>query len=146
MSLNNYFRALLCVFLLLVIAEVASDIMTVGWLPEPLRKHVEEQMKPGGPVTPDLAILAMFSLLSLSLMLVSLIGLWLFWRPARMLYTLCLLTLGCAVAASGTVVESALTTVLSYMNTVIAGVILGMIYFSPVREHFEAPAADQPPA
>lgn len=143
MSLTNYFRALLCVFVLLVAAEIASDLMTVSWLPEPLRKHVEEQMKPGPP-SAQMAMLALFSLLSLALLLISLAGLFVFWRPARVLYTLCLLTLGCAVAASGTVVESALTTVLSYMNTVIAGVILGMIYFSPIREHFEPPTADQP--
>lgn len=146
MSLTNYFRALLCVFLLLIIAEIASDVLTVGWLPEPLRKHVEEQTDPNRPPSAALAMLVIFSLLSLSLLLASSIGLFFFWRPARMLFTLCLLTIACSVAASGTVVESALTTVFSYMNTVISGVILGMIYFSPIREHFEPPPADQPAA
>jgi hypothetical protein len=144
MSLTNYFRALLCIFLLLVVAEVASGALTVGWLPEPLRKYVEAEMD--RPPDAQMAVLALFSLLSLALLIVSSLGLFYFWRPARMLYTVCLLTLGCAVAASGTVVESALSTVFSYMNTIIAGVILGMIYFSPIREHFEPPPADQPAA
>lgn len=143
MSLPAYFRALLLIFVLLVGAEIAADLLTVSWLPEPLRKHVEQQMN-ADPPSEDLMLLALLSVTALGLLLVSVVGLWFFWRPARLLYTLFLLALACAVAASGTVVESALTSVLAFMNTIIAGVILGLIFFSPLRERFDPPASDTP--
>ena len=48
-----------------------------------------------------------------------------------------LLFIAIGVVLSGVSVESALTSVLSFMNTIISGLILGMIYFSPLREHFD---------
>ena len=53
------------------------------------------------------------------------------------MYTLYLLCIAIAVVLSGASVESGLTSVLSFMNTIISGLILGMIYFSPLREHFD---------
>jgi hypothetical protein len=38
---------------------------------------------------------------------------------------------------SGATVQSELTSVLSFMNTIISGLILGMLYFSPLREYFD---------
>jgi hypothetical protein len=144
MSLTTYFRALLCIFVGLVFAEIAADLTTTSWLPDPLREYVEAQMK-DDTISSGLMMLALFATLAMGLMLVSVAGLWLLWRPARMLYTLFLLSLACAVAASGTVVQSALTSVLGFMNTIIAGAILAMIYFSPLREHFDAPSPEEPP-
>lgn len=131
-------------YLALVFAEMASDVFSVSWLPEPLRGFVEARWN-DTTVTEEQVLLVLLSVGALSLMLVSIVGLWFFWRPARMLYTAFLLVLACAVAASGSIVQTALTSVLSFMNTIIAGVILAMIYFSPLREDFEPPSADAPP-
>jgi hypothetical protein len=143
MTLPNYFRALLCIFTLLVVAEIASDVLTVQWLPDPLRQHVEARMN-NSELNSEVAVLLILSLAALALMVASVVGLWVFWRPARLLYTLFLLVFACAIAASGTIVQTALTSVLSFMYSVIAGVILGMIYFSPLRDLFEASSEDRP--
>jgi hypothetical protein len=134
--LTTYFRALLLIYSLLIFGEIASVPLTMGTIAEPVRKFAEEQWSAEIP-SEQMESLALISLCALSLMLVSLVGLGLLWRPARMLFTLYLLFIAIAVVLSGTIVQSALTSVLSFMNTVISGLILGMLYFSPLREYFD---------
>lgn len=136
MSLVLYFRALLLIYTVLVFGELASVPLTMDRLPESIRKFAEDQWHEELPED-QAGPLALVSLCALSLMLASLTGLALLWRPARLLYTLYLLSIAIAVVLAGTAVESALTSVLSFMNTIISGLILGMIYFSPLREHFD---------
>ncbi len=144
MPLITYFRALLLIYTVLVFGEIASGPLTLDSLPEPVRSFAREQWDqelPGDQAEP----IAFVSLCALSLMLLSLVGLSVLWRPARLLYTLYLLFVAIGVVLSGTVVQSELTSVLSFMNTIISGLILGMIYFSPLREHFEPKEAPPEP-
>jgi len=143
--LISYFRALLLLYTLLVFGELASVSFTMDTLPESIRKFAEDQYNQQLP-DEQAAPLALVSLCALSLMLVSLVGLSVLWRPARLLFTLYLLAIAIGVVLSGSVVESALTSVLSFMNTIIAGLILGMIYFSPLREHFDRKEPAEPSA
>lgn len=140
MPLISYFRVLLLLYVTLIFAEVASGPATMETLPEPLRKFAQEQYEnPEKTVGPNVDLLGTVLLIGLAVMLVSLVGLWVLWRPARMLFTIYLLCLAVAIVLAGPLVESSLTSVLAFMNTIISGLILGMIYFSPLREHFDAP-------
>ena len=143
MPLITYFRVLLLLHLGLIFGELASGPATISSLPEPLRNFAEQQIKePEKTLGANLESLALVLIFGLAVLGVSMVGLWLLWRPARMLFTLYLLCLAIAIVLSGPLVETSLTSVLSYMNTIIAGLILGMIYFSPLREHFDAPVPE----
>ena len=135
-SLITYFRALLLIYTSLIFGEIASVPLTMDSLPETLRNFAEEQWSQELP-DEQVNSLALVSLCALSLMVVSLTGLFLLWRPARMLFTVYLLTIAIAVVLSGSLVQSSLTSVLSFMNTIISGLMLGMLYFSPLRKHFD---------
>ena len=135
-SLVTYFRALLFIYTLLIFGELASVPLTMNSLPESIRKFAEEQWKEELPQD-QAGPLAIVSLCGLALMVVSLVGLSVLWRPARMLFTIYLLLIAISVVLSGATVQSELTSVLSFMNTIISGLILGMLYFSPLREYFD---------
>lgn len=135
-SLVTYFRALLCIYTLLVFGELASVPLTMNSLPESIRKFAADHWKEELP-DDQAGPLAIVSLCGLALMVLSLVGLAVLWRPARMLFTIYLLLIAISVVLSGATVQSELTSVLSFMNTIISGLILGMLYFSPLREHFD---------
>jgi hypothetical protein len=139
-SLVTYFRALLLIYAVLVFGELLSGQYTMDSFPESVRTFQEEQWKN----LPEDRALALMILVraGLGFMAVSLVGLSLLWRPARMLFTVYLLLIAIMVVLAGPTIESELTTALSFMNTIIAGVILGMVYFSPLREYFD----QKPPA
>jgi hypothetical protein len=139
MPLITYFRTLLVLHVLLIAGEIASGQITISALPEPLRNYLELQYKsPEKTIGPNLEALSWVSLFGMGLLLSSVGGLWALWRPARIFFTAYLLCLAVAIVLAGPVVESSLTSVLAFMNTIISGLILGMIYFSPLREHFDA--------
>jgi hypothetical protein len=135
-SLVSYFRALLFIYTLLIVGELASVPLTMTSLPESIRKFAEEQWKEELPAD-QAGPLAIVSLCGLALMVASLVGLSVLWRPARMFFTIYLLLIAISVVLSGATVQSELTSVLSFMNTIISGLILGMLYFSPLREYFD---------
>jgi hypothetical protein len=143
--LINYFRALLLIYTVLIFGELASVPLTMNSLPEGIRKYAEEQWSEELP-DEQAGPLALVSLCALSLMLLSLTGLAVLWRPARLMFTLYLLSVAIAVVLAGPAVESSLTSVLSFMNTIISGLILGMLYFSPLREHFDRREPEPPSA
>ena len=145
MTLVTYFRALLLLYVTLIFGEIASGPATMDSLPEPLQKFAQEQYEnPEKSVGVNIALLSVFVLFGMVVMLVSLVGLWFLWRPARMLFTIYLLCLAVVIVLAGPLVESALTSVLAFMNTIISGLILGMIYFSPLRDYFDAPTPETP--
>ena len=134
--LVTYFRALLFIYTLLIFGELASEPLTMDSLPESIRKFAEEEWKQVLPAD-QAGPLAIVSICGLALMVVSFVGLSVLWRPARMLFTIYLLLIAISVVLSGATVRSELTSVLSFMNTIISGLILGMLYFSPLREYFD---------
>jgi di/tricarboxylate transporter len=134
--LVTYFRALLLIYAALIFGELASDPATRDTLPEPLQKFQEQDWKRG--LSDERAeLLFVVSYTGLLFMAVSMVGLFVLWRRARVLFTLYLLSIAVSVVLSGPIVQSELTSVLSFMDTIIAGLILGMIYFSPLREYFD---------
>src|SRR3954454_17434243 len=96
MPLQTYFRVLLMLYAVLIFGELASGPMTLNTLPEPIRKFAEEQMTETLPQEKEEPLMIV-TLVAFGLMFVSLLGLWFLWRPARLLYTLYLLSVAIAV-------------------------------------------------
>jgi hypothetical protein len=102
---------------------------------------------PGGtdpePTSMWLSPVAVIPLLVLGLVaIISIIGLFLFWRPARPLYVVSLL--GGIVAAAFDTRPAAIGVqgALASLNMLLAGVVIGLMYFSPARREFEPISPD----
>lgn len=75
-------------------------------------------------------------------MIVSLVGLWKLWGPARQLYTGCwLLGVPVYLLIEPVFYYSPVGAMLSEFSVLAAGMILGVIYFSDLSAHFERSAA-----
>jgi hypothetical protein len=88
--------------------------------------------------TRDLVDLAV-SIPLLLLALVSMVGLFLFWRPARPLY---LVTTAAGLFLTpffGPYVDAGWETAFGEAATIISGMVLALVYFSPLKELFEKP-------
>ena len=67
----------------------------------------------------------------------SFFGFLVFWRPARKLFLISFVVWAIGVAGNGfPVVNSAYSQLLHELATLGAGIILGLIYFSPVKDYF----------
>ena len=144
MSLTTYFRALLLIYSVLIFGDLASAPVMIDALPEPLRKFAHEDW------TKQLSderveALTLLQRCALPLMGVSILGLAALWRPARTLFTAFLLCIAVITVLTGPNVQPELNSVLSFMEDIISGLILGMIYFSPLREHFDRKEDDPAP-
>src|SRR5262249_33680177 len=130
-----YFRALLLIYAMMVLGELLSGQYTMDSFPESVRSFQEEQWKS----LPDDRALELVILFRcwLGFMAGCAAGLSNLWKPGRVLFTGSLFLIAIMVVLGGATIESELTTVLSFMNTIMAGVILGMVYFSPLREYFD---------
>lgn len=126
---------------ILIVAQVAArilagclGIMTEDLLPPELRSHgwIRTENTTGswplqlwlGP--PLLAIYVVAS-----------IGLYAAWRPARFMYLVYVLFLILVVPMIGPMVETGLAYAAGLCATTLSGMILGVVYWSPLREQFE---------
>ena len=126
-----------CILLEITLAVALMLIGVVGepFLPEPLRAYVEAQSD--AALTPRELILLPLDLLVLALAVTAWVGLWRGWRKSRRLYTavsaltLPLLLFHPADVASG------VSNFLEATAAMVAGVILGLLYFSELRHRYE---------
>jgi len=133
MSLNT-FRILVIAELLLSLATVVADLTTGSMLPEPLQAYLEST---SAELTPLLGIAILLALSVLGLALISCIGLLIPWRPARLLYTLSYLFSFPIYLMVGPTVSTEITAFLTQFGMFLGGVIWGLIYFSPLKVHFQ---------
>ena len=132
-------RLLIACEALAIALTLGADALTQGALPASLQAYLAEvetiELTPGSTALSLLAIGAIVTLV------VAWIGLWRLWRPARAIYT------GAAVAAAGTalftgpVVSSGVANTIGDVASITSGMILGLLYFSEVRQHFGGPSA-----
>jgi hypothetical protein len=123
-------------FRAVVLTSVALTIVA-GWLvtatrhqlPSPLREYATSDLPlPGWLV----AIGGLMVLLTI----VTAVGLYRFWRPARWLY-LASIALAYAVAPlAPPVVQTSLASAVQSLGAVLSGVMVGLMYFSAVAEEF----------
>lgn len=143
MPLTQFFRRLLLLYILFNVAEVIFADITVSWLPDALRKY-EESRFTAAEADPELIFLSSLWLLTTVLFTISLVGLWKFWQPARWLFGTTLLLSILLAGLAGPFVSSALTFTVVYIESILSGLILALVYFSPIKDYFEKPAPSLP--
>jgi hypothetical protein len=133
MSLST-FRILVIAELLISLATVVADMASASMLPEPLREYLESSSE---ELTPALGVAILLALSVLALAFISCIGLLIPWRPARLLYTLSYALSFPVYFLVGPQVSTQITAFLTALGMFIGGVIWALIYFSPVKVHFQ---------
>jgi hypothetical protein len=137
MSLSGLLRTLIVAEVGLVVLSVVGSLLTESLLPEPLRAYVETEFE--GDITTREVAMILAAIPLVVLWLVSSIGLFFFWRPARFLYVVTMIFGLLATPFFGPYVDAGLGAMLESAGTIISGVILALVYFSPVKELFGGP-------
>jgi magnesium-transporting ATPase (P-type) len=131
---RRLFRAtVLAGIVLTVTAGVVRSMESSRW-PEALRAYDQSRADP-----PTFEII--IGLLFIVLTIVTAVGLYRFWRPARPLY---LMSMGLAILVSPALPPEVLgggQAALMTAAAMVAGVMVGLMYFSPVAQEFEPAAA-----
>lgn len=135
MSLDKLLRIFIVAEFIAGILSVYTDFAFRSSLPGPLQQYLlmESQRAPG---TGDAILLVLFLIL-LVIFVVAWVGLWMFKRWARTVYTTACVLYLVATLAGGPVVSAALAATFSAVSTFAGGIILGMIWLSDLRSRFE---------
>ena len=133
------FRILVVTLLLLTIGIVVADSATRSHLPEPLRAYLDAEDKVQAEMPPRLMVLAFGAIAVASLALISSIGLLVLWRPARLLYTLSFVIALPLYLVMDPVIYSGTTEFLNELASLFGGAIWALLYFSPIKSHFDRP-------
>ncbi len=134
MSRKN-FRILLVLSWLLVIAGVVVSFLTESSLPPELRAYLE-RVGDAPPASGEI-VLAVVDVAFIILAIVLTVGLFRFRRWARSLLPVSYALGFALLPAHGPYVESGWESALFYVGSSVDGVILALVYFSPLSEVFE---------
>ena len=134
------FRILVFATLILGIASAVAEFAMERYLPETLQAYRREMNGAEAEMTPQFLMVAFGGLSVLVLWLVGTIGLLFLWRPARILYTLATILSFPLFLAIGPWVQHQVTAFLDGVALFLGGIVWALIYFSPIKEHFERPA------
>jgi hypothetical protein len=119
----------------LVILGAIIDFYSESLLPEPLRQYekiqIEEVIAFG-----EWGLLAVLTVLGLAV-LVSFIGLFVFWPPARPLYLVSSVANILVTPYLGPYIEAGWSRMFFDTVVLLDGVILALVYFSPLKELYE---------
>ncbi len=133
------FRILVAVELALIVLGGTAYFAGAAFLPEPLRAFDEARFE--ADFTPLEAVAFALGVPTLIALLAAIGGLWNFRPFARPLY------LGATIAGIlitplfGPHIATGWTAAIESASVTVNGVLLGVIYFSPVRDYFAKPAA-----
>lgn len=133
------FRLLLAALVLLTIGIVISDTLSRAQLPEPLKAYLDAEDNAEPKMNPTMMAVGFMALSVGALAIISTIGLFVLWRPARILYTLSFVVALPLYLLMGPTINTGLTEFLSELASFLGGVIWALIYFSPLRQHFDRP-------
>ena len=136
---KGFLRTLIVAEIALVIISVVVSLLTESSLPEPLRAFLKAEFEAEITVRAMTMIIATIPLFVL--MLGSSIGLFFFWRPARILYLIVTAVGLLLTPFFGPYVDAGWGSTLEEAATIVSGVILALIYFSPLKDLYEKPAA-----
>jgi hypothetical protein len=130
-------RALIVTEYVLIIVAIVVGLATESLLPDPLRTFVEEQAN--AELTNNDVAMLIIGLPLIVLLIVSSIGLFMLWPPARILYLIGIASGLVLMPVFGPYVESGWGTAFEDAASVVSGVILALVYFSPFKRYFETP-------
>ena len=136
---KSRFRLLLTAWVVVEILDGVVSEASVSSLPAPLRDYVQAQSEAN--LTTGEIVASIIAILTLIAFVVSIIGLYLFWRPARPLTVITLVLALIYTVLAGPTVELGLATSLDELGAVLWGIILALIYLPPAKDWFERPHA-----
>ena len=127
---------------LIIVAEVVLGIGSItayelskSAMPEALRSFESNQFE--GEISPMLVVTFCFLIVFLIALLTAWIGLFVFWKPARMLYLITMVVSLLLGPFFGPYVETGLSYTLCEATSIVSGIILTLVYFSPLKELYE---------
>jgi hypothetical protein len=134
---RQWIRGLVALEIVLGVGEAVTLELTQSRLPLELREYLEAAAE--SELTPrEIAALAAVIPL-LVLLVVSWIGLWRLWRPARRLYFIATVSSLALIPLLGPHVDAGWSQLLGEMGSVVSGALLALLYFSPARRFFASP-------
>lgn len=131
---KGQFRWLVTASVFVTILGVIVSVVGESSLPVPLRDYMESQSE-ADLSTGDIVLVAV-SIPLLIALVVSIIGLYCFWRFARPLTVIVWLIALVLQVFAGPTVDSGLATSLYELGAVLTGIILAVIYITPARAWF----------
>ncbi|MEK7855071.1 MAG: hypothetical protein AAB288_03200 [Acidobacteriota bacterium] len=137
MPSRGFLRTLIVAEIFLGIISIFVSLLTESSLPEPLRAFLEAESE--AEVTAREMMMLAVGIPLIVLLFVSSIGLFFFWRPARILY---LITVGIGLLLTpffGPYVDAGWGTTFEEAAVIVSGVILALVYFSPLKDLYEKP-------
>ena len=141
-ALTRFYRIALVAEWVLALGAAAIGIATEPLLAPELRAYLDRQA--GAPLTALDLIGTVAGLAFLGLAVAATVGLFRFRNWARRLFLLLTLFGFVPVVAMGPTVETGAATALAEAATLLSGVILALVYWSPVRDRFENSAVGKP--
>lgn len=130
-------RVLIVTDLVLIAVGVVIGIIGEAWLPEPLRAF--EQARAEADMTTRDWILVGVGIPLIIAVPVASIGLMCFWRPARPLYLASIVAAALLMPLGGPYITSGWAETLESVSLTVSGVVLAVIYFSPLRDLYARP-------
>ena len=132
---KGQFRWVITASIVATTLGIMADFIMLASLPEPLRDYLNAQSE--ADLTIRETIVAVVSLLFLVAWVVAIIGLYCFWQFARPLMVIVLIGSIIISVVIGPTIQSGLTTAFYDVGTLLSGMILALIYTTPVRTWFE---------
>ena len=129
------FRILLVLSWLLVIAGVIVSFATENSLPPELQSYLERVEN--APLANGEIVLAVVDVTFVVFAVVLTVGLFRFRRWAKTLLPMSFILGLVLIPINGPSVESGWASSLFYLGSLVDGIILALVYFSPLREFFE---------
>lgn len=123
-------------FLLLVLSIVGAFVSEAS-LPEPLRAY--EQARSEADFTVKEWVLVGVSVPLVIAWLVSSVGLFFFWRSARTMYLVTLIGSSAVTPFTDAYITAGWVQVIDGVSLIVTGIVLALIYASPLKESFEPP-------
>ncbi|MDA1143275.1 MAG: hypothetical protein O3B01_32355 [Planctomycetota bacterium] len=137
MPSKGFLRTLIVAGFGLGIISVVVSLLTESSLPEPLRAFLDAESE--AEVTAREMILLAAAIPLIILVLVSTIGLFFFWRPARILNLISIVAGLILTPFFGPYVDAGWGMTFVEAATIISGVVLALVYFSPLKDLYDKP-------
>ncbi|BCW94144.1 MAG: hypothetical protein KatS3mg007_2038 [Thermoanaerobaculum sp.] len=141
MPSKAFLRTLIVGMIVLGSVSVVVSLVTESLLPDPLRAYAEAEWE-ANLTGRDVVMLAV-AILVIIAWFVSCIGLFLFWRPARILYLITITAGLLLTPLYGPYVDAGWGTMFEDAAVILSGVILALVYLSPLKGLYEKPKLDR---
>lgn len=141
MELRRLLRTLILVEIGLLFLSIAIGIVAERFLPEPLRAYLNQE---SDGLTGGQIVLLLVALPLLGALVVSWIGLWRTWRAARLIYVITMIAALLLEALAGPWIYSGPGAALATLQSVISGMIVALVFLTPLAAAFGRPPAAPP--